>query len=137
MMSTFKQGDLLPIDVFEVTFFLPLGGRNRWGKLDFFHFLCSLSFIDVYSAKTIMEICYALGAMEEIFMAVFFYSPGYVRSDNNEIYCFLKCGVEKKRKKVLLWWDGRVSKRTLIKNIVSSSDRWSLCGWEFNTFKNS
>ena len=27
------------------------------------------SFIDVYCAKTIMEICYALGAMKKIFMA--------------------------------------------------------------------
>lgn len=39
----------------------------------FLHFL-AFSFIDVYCAKTIMEICYAQGAMEKTFMAVFSYT---------------------------------------------------------------
>lgn len=124
MMSTFSGKRPVAIDVFEVNFFSLHSqekGRNRWGKLDFFHFLFSHSFIDVYCAKTIMEICYALGAMEEIFIAVFFYSPGYVQSDNNEIYCLLKWGDEKEEKVFFFPFDGRVLKGLeLIKIVIYS-----------------
>lgn len=69
-----------------------------------------------------MEICYALGAMEEIFMVVFFYSPGYVRSDTNEIYCFLKCDEMKKRKSSFDETEEFLKGLSLLIKIVRNSD---------------
>lgn len=90
--------------------FSPLSeeGTAEENWISFFIFSRRFSFIDVYCAKTIMEICYALGAMEEIFMAVFFYSPGYERQKRNLLLFEV-------RKKVLFWWEmQKSSKRTLL-----------------------
>ena len=89
---------------------------SRWTEIGFSYFLSQFffwySFIDVYCAKTIMEICYALGAMKKNFMAFlllsttrcYFFSLLFFMRQRKKIYCNLK----KNFLFISLWWNWEV-----------------------------